>query len=276
MPVDRLFHPRARNSKKVTSLTDFEFRVWWTYEMAADDYGVMRASPVVLQAANARLAQSPAGRVTAALKRLIDVALLVEFQHQDVAYVCQLDWQDFQKVRYPRETHEPIPPPEILQRCSASTRELFQKRFGNSSAIDQQVPRAYTRETQTANGSRQTAEGDSPAERVQAAYRASWQRAYGVPCSLLLKPLEFSDLLRQIEVLGEPAILRALEGYFATDDAFVRRNKHPFGVFLREPMKFVAGDAVTRPTRPRGCRHEPPCADDAAHTKRYLQEQRAS
>lgn len=130
MPADRLFHPRAGHSRKVSSLTDFDFRVWWTYLMAADDYGVMRCSPVTIQAANDAFVRRPLKLIARALERLLQIGLIVDFIHQDVRYVCQLDWQDFQKVRYPRDSHDPSPPPEIMQLCSRDTSEMFRKRFG--------------------------------------------------------------------------------------------------------------------------------------------------
>jgi hypothetical protein len=160
MPADRFFHPRAGHSRKVTSLNDLEFRVWWTYQMAADDYGVMRRSVVVLQAANDALASRPKRYVDAALDKVVTVGLLVPFEHQDEWFVCQLDWQDFQKVRWPRESHNPEPPALILQKCSDSTRALFAQRSRKTSEIDpQDFTRARTREEATANGLRLEAKG---------------------------------------------------------------------------------------------------------------------
>jgi len=143
--------------------------------MAADDYGVMRCSAVTLQAANDALAEKSARSVLSALQRLIDVALLVVFEHQGSKYVCQLDWQDFQKIRYPRESHEPTPTAEILHRCSGATAALFAQRSRkisetqredseNDSEVIQSLPRAPAREEANglrleANGKRLTAKG---------------------------------------------------------------------------------------------------------------------
>lgn len=160
MPVDRFFHPRAGHSRKVNSLTDFEFRVWWTYELAADDYGVMRRSAVVLQAANDSLAKRSIRVVDRGLDRVVEVGLLVPFEHQGERYVCQLDWQDFQKVRYPRESHQPSPPAVILAKCSGETSDLFQRRSRNISETDPILPHAGAREE--ANGLRLTANGQRP------------------------------------------------------------------------------------------------------------------
>jgi hypothetical protein len=85
-------------------LTDLEFRVWWTYELAADDFGVMRRSAIVLQSANVALARRSKRAIDQALDSLVTCGLLLAFAHQGEAFVCQASWQDFQKIEYPRLT----------------------------------------------------------------------------------------------------------------------------------------------------------------------------
>jgi uncharacterized protein YdaU (DUF1376 family) len=112
----------------------------------------------------------------------------------------------------------------------------------------------------------------APEARLLDAFRLGWQRVYGHECSLLVSPLEQMKLEQQVAAIGETKLLRALGAFFETEEAFVRKARHPLPLFLREPLRFMAAESQT-PSKPRSCKHEPPCVDDAAHTKRYLAEQ---
>ena len=127
MPADRLFHPRLGHSVKVSSLSDLEYRVWTTYVLAADDFGVLRASPVAIQAASTALEQRPSRTMTKCLDRLITVGLVRTFTHQGERYLYQYDWQDFQKVRFPAWTMQPLPRDADV---STQTAQLWDKHPG--------------------------------------------------------------------------------------------------------------------------------------------------
>lgn len=183
MPQDRLLHPKASRSQKVTSLTDFEYRVWTQYLLSADDFGVMRHSGVTLQRDNDALDAKPKKVVQRALDQLVRIGLIGTFEHQGRTYSYQRDWQMWQKVEYPRATLEPKPPAETLDLCETSTVDLFTKHPGGtrqrntkdapkdsgrafqiSSEDDPSNARARVRETANANGIRptQTANGIRP------------------------------------------------------------------------------------------------------------------
>ena len=176
MPADRLFHPRLGHSVKVSALSDLEFRVWTTYQLAADDFGVIRASPLAVQAANDALAKRSTRVISRSLGRLVDVDLVRPFTHQRALYIYQRDWQDFQKVRFPAKTIQPLPlgddrdvTPKTRELWLAhpggrSLKEVVEKfgstsevHSGSTSEVDPELLRARTRET--ANGLRLTANG---------------------------------------------------------------------------------------------------------------------
>jgi hypothetical protein len=175
MPADRLFHRRAGHSRKVNSLTDFEFRVWWAYIMAADDFGILRHSHVELQSMCDALAMKKPAVVTRALEHIVKVGLVQTFMHQDQPYIYQADWQDWQRVKWPTKTINPPPPLDTL---SPDTQLLFQvfpggqqvpKKFRGSTSevpkenFDGSFPRQQTLTANAnadANGSRLTANRD--------------------------------------------------------------------------------------------------------------------
>ena len=109
MPADRLFHARLGHSAKVSSLSDLEYRVWTTFVLATDDFGVMRADAVAFQAAHDALRTRPAEEIAKCVERLVEVGLVAAFEHQAARYLYQWDWQDFQRVRFPARTLHPLP-----------------------------------------------------------------------------------------------------------------------------------------------------------------------
>ena len=122
MPADRLFHARLGHSAKVSSLSDLAYRVWTTYLLGADDFGVMRADAVAFQASHDALRERPSEEVAAGIERLVEVGLVAAFVHQGARYLYQADWQDFQRVRFPGRTLHPLPAEAMV---SARTRHLW-------------------------------------------------------------------------------------------------------------------------------------------------------
>lgn len=135
MPADRFLHPKAGHSDKVTRLSHFEYRVWTQYLISADDFGVMRATAVTLQADNDALAKVRPAIVQAAIETLVSCGLLRAFEHQGRRFVYQHDWQEWQKVEFPRLTHSPKPPGDALAVCSEITIALFEKHPGGQRRI---------------------------------------------------------------------------------------------------------------------------------------------
>jgi hypothetical protein len=125
MPDDRFFHKRAGHSDKVNSLTDFEELVWRYYILSADDFGVMKFSPDQLRADHERAAGKSVKVVQRALDRIVAIGLVHRFDHQGRQYIYSRNWQEYQKVDYPRETIAPMPPAEELAACKPETLNLF-------------------------------------------------------------------------------------------------------------------------------------------------------
>jgi len=125
MPDDRFFHKRAGHSDKVNSLTDFEELIWRYYILSADDFGLMKLGPDLIRADNERAARKPFKAVERALDRVLAVGLVHRYEHQGRVYIYSRNWQEYQKIDYPREASCPCPPPEAIETCLQATRTLF-------------------------------------------------------------------------------------------------------------------------------------------------------
>lgn len=145
MPDDRLFHKTLGHSEKVNSLTDLEEIVWRTYvNGGSDDFGVMRFDAAPLQNAHDRLLARPARQVMKMLERVAAIGLVETFTHQTRTYCFQVDWQDWQHIRYPQRTVHPIPATAMLARCSENTRWLLSHHPGGVKLPAWRAPKNWT------------------------------------------------------------------------------------------------------------------------------------
>jgi hypothetical protein len=149
MPDYRKLHNAHGNSQTLATISDYEFRVWTQYRASADDFGVCPLNAAKLQGDNRRLARDPASKVMKALKQLIEVGLVIPFAHQGLDYICQRDWQDFEDIRYPRNTSYPVPSPQAFALLSEKTAELFRNDSRKDSAKFPHLARAGAPETLT-------------------------------------------------------------------------------------------------------------------------------
>lgn len=154
VPQDRFLHPRLGRSRKVSSLTDFESRVWsHGYLLCCDDFGVMPSDPALLRGFNVALGRRSDNEIVSALEAIVKVELLISFRHQSDEYVCDPAWQDFQKIRFPRNTLYPCPTSETLPMLSRNTLGLFQQ-FHEGFPKDFDVQLISASRYHTANGKR--------------------------------------------------------------------------------------------------------------------------
>lgn len=177
-----------------------------------------------------------------------------------------LDWNDSRELVNKKRS-------EARERMTNARHRSSREHIANF-YVDRGVDRRSSLEGVPGEPAQPTGDG-SAAERLTDAFRAHWKRTYGVECSLILKPLEFMQLEQHIAGHTEARLLAAMAAYFATSEDYVRRAKHPLALFLRDPLRHLAKDAVV-PTRPAGCRHEPACVDAPAHTTRLLAERKAA
>lgn len=147
MPDYRKLHNGHGNSQKLAELTDYEFRVWNQYRASADDFGVCPFLPAKLQGENRRLALDAPGKVLRAMKRLIEVELVIPFGHQGMVFICSPNWQTFEDIKYPRRSLNPVPTPEVMALCDEATQELFKK--SENVSENSLSTRASAQETQT-------------------------------------------------------------------------------------------------------------------------------
>lgn len=103
------------------------------------------------------------------------------------------------------------------------------------------------------------------------AFREGWKTLYGHECSLILKPIQFSQLQEQLRKIPEEQFRASLAAFFATDDPYVRKATHPLGLFLREPLRFLATPKVNGAAKlpdasafQWSCPHTPTCGNRAA------------
>ena len=254
-----MLHRRGGHSEKVTGLSDFEFRVWTAYLLAADDFGIMRANAVTLQAADDSLAGRPATKVKHGLDRLVEAELVRTFEHQGQGYVYQHNWQEWQKVKFPRKTLNPCPPTPALAECCPLTRALFGEWFPGGKKPDRKesanTPQSFSdnsekspktisedsenylpsraRAPKTANGLRLQGESEGDAGLAYQQWREAWEKSGRKALPLGCSPKDGQNCIafavRYPDADWRAEILRA---FFASDDPQVRKSPPSLGWFV--------------------------------------------
>lgn len=154
--------------------------------LGADDFGVLPFKPAKVRADNDRFAnhESEAG-ISAAMTRVVEVGLFIEFIHQGQRFACDPLWQDFQKIQYPRRTYYPAPCSEIFVKLSEKTQELFRKHSNPPRGEGHRLKAKGKR--LTANGKRLRLGGESEG-RIEPVVALSTNGARGVEDFLAVYP----------------------------------------------------------------------------------------
>lgn len=176
MPDDRLIHKRLGHGRRATALTDFEFRVWITYILGADDFGVMRDNVIAFQHASEALAQKKPTAVKNGIDHVVSSGLIRRFEHQGQTYLYQHDWQSWEKVEYPRATDLPKPTADALAGCDEPTQELFLKHPGGKRKESQKRSEGVQNVSQTTSEDTPTTRASASAKRLTANANGSGER----------------------------------------------------------------------------------------------------
>lgn len=127
--------------------------------------------------------------------------------------------------------------------------------------------------------------GENPVGDVMAFFNELWMNRYtlGIVPAVHYEFNRRSDpaqIKRLVALSGTTLEVKGrITRYFADRDPFLVKNRHPFNLFVSRWNTYApSGRHVAQewvdPTTPVDCRHEPPCRDDAEHTRRRNQEMR--
>ncbi len=81
---------------------------------------------------------------------------------------------------------------------------------------------------------------ETDAAAILDAFRAQWRTCYGHECSILITALQHMQLVQQAEQHPLAELLRAVAAFFASSDAYVTQAKHPWALWIRDPLKYLA------------------------------------
>lgn len=100
-----------------------------------------------------------------------------------------------------------------------------------------------------------------------------WARGQAGAKYEFVRPNDPAQVKRLLKTMTVDTLNGRIARFFQDRDEWLQRAKHPFGAFVKGINKYQP-EANLRP-RPAGCRHDPPCADDVAHTDRMAADLRS-
>ena len=111
-------------------------------------------------------------------------------------------------------------------------------------------------------------------------FETVWSARYGHSQYAWQYAKDRPQMKRLLRLMNAEEVQARMTRYLQNNDAFFTKNRHTFGLFVstinqhaeeQHTAEFEVSD-----TRPMGCRHEPACRDDVAHTRKAQDERRAS
>lgn len=128
------------------------------------------------------------------------------------------------------------------------------------------------------------AEGINPIGEVLTCFDEHWKRRYAGAAQTRYEfvAADASHVKRWLKTMDAPTLKNRIARYFADADDFYRRNKHPFYLFVKNINKYSSTMAPTETQEVLGaqvvvdCKHLPPCGTDAEHTRRRMEDMRAT
>jgi hypothetical protein len=112
------------------------------------------------------------------------------------------------------------------------------------------------------------------AKRLLEYFVRHWERRYRGQKMLVNGPKDMATFKRILRQLGVDEVAARIGRYFKGDDRQALNAKHSVGLFALRINELVPD--VGDPSGPIGCTHTPPCTTDVQHTKRKLDEQKAT
>lgn len=200
----------------------------------------MPMSAAMIRANNIALARENEETILLALKTVLAFDLVLQFDHQDETYICDAQWQDFQHVRFPRQSYWPVPIP-VFARLSEKTRALFLKHRSrefpedlrsdvvNSGRVDHRLTANGKRRMARKEGECEGEEGEKPEfQRLIDAYHEEFVTRHHVKPEIGKR--EAAQAQQLVKKHGLAAMTARLHLYF-TGDPWWGERCHPFLLF---------------------------------------------
>lgn len=125
------------------------------------------------------------------------------------------------------------------------------------------------------------AEGVNPVRDALAFYDATWMARYTAPLDVhyeFNRTVDPATMKRWMKHLDLEALKGRITRYFADNDEFLVRHKHPFNFFIKNfnvySTSAVPSSRSSAPQEVADCAHVPRCGSDVQHTTRRMDDLR--